>query len=71
MSPWLRNRRASSNETRDRPDEAETAGRARVVERLALFVWIFVAWSVLGYGMYTLAVKARTRLEPLFLIQTK
>jgi hypothetical protein len=71
MSPWLRNRRAISNDTRDKPDEAETAGRARMVEKLALFVWIFVAWSVLGFGMYTLAVKARTRLEPLFLIQTK
>ena len=27
--------------------------------------------GLIGFGMYTLAVKARTRLEPLFVIQTK
>jgi hypothetical protein len=71
MSPWLRNRRAISKDSRDKPDEAETAGRARIVEKLALFIWILFAWSVFGFGMYTLAVKARTRLEPFFVIQAK
>ena len=71
MSPWLRHRRAISEGTHDKPDQTEAAGRARVVERLALFIWILSAWCVFGFGMYTLAVKARTRLEPLFVIQAK
>ena len=30
----------ASNDTRGKPDEAETAGRCAFVEKLALFIWI-------------------------------
>jgi hypothetical protein len=71
MSPWLRGRPRGAAETSDKRDEAEAARRAQSVERLALFVWIFFAWSLFGFGMYTLAVVARTRLELLFLTSLK
>ena len=71
MSFWLRSRRYSSTETGGKRDEAVIARRARLVERLALFIGIFYARSLFGLGMYALAVEARTRLGSLFVGPTQ
>jgi hypothetical protein len=71
ISPWLRGPLRRSTETSDQRDEAEMARRAGSTERLALFIWIFFAVALFGFGMYALAVEARTRLGPLFVISPR
>jgi len=48
------------------PDEADVARRARSVESIIVFLWLVVMTGAFGFGMYTLAVEAKTRLQILF-----
>ena len=59
-------RKAFKIRSSDSADEADVARRARSIESIILFLWLVVMTGAFGFGMYTLAVEAKTRLQVLF-----